>query len=270
MSILKKALQKAKEARGEILAVKPLAADPAPPPPSLSERKHADQTLRIAYSCTQVLHADPDVLRTNRVVSVCTEDEADRLKILRTRIVDLMRSEGKNTLLVTSANAGEGKTLTAINLAISFSHLLNQTVLLVDAHLKNPSVHRYFGFDEKEGLSDYLRGKKEISDLLVCPGLDRLVLLPGGKRITNSAELLGTTSMESLVGEIKTRYPDRFILFDGGPILTSADPLVLARYTDGILLVVEAERTTRNDLKRVFELLKDRPVVGMVLNKCRE
>jgi protein-tyrosine kinase len=160
--------------------------------------------------------------------------------------------------------------LIAANLAISLSQQIDGTVLLVDADLRKPSIHELFELDVQGGLSDYLKKKAELPNLLVNPGIPRLVILPGGKPTNNSSELLGAPRMESLIKEMKERYPDRFIIFDSPPLLTGADALVLSRYMDGIIIVVEAEKTKKDDLARIFELLKDRPVIGTVFNKALE
>ena len=189
------------------------------------------------------------------------------IKIMRTRILNLLEKTGGNSLLVTSPLPGEGKTLTAINLAISISHEIDRTTLLVDADLRSPMINKYFGIPEGKGLSDYLRGKADIPDLLINPGIEKLTILPGGSPIPNSSELLGAPRMESLVAEMKKRYPDRFLIFDSSSLLTTADPLVFSRYIDGILLVVEAEKTPKADIEKAREMLKDKPVLGTVFNK---
>ena len=270
MSKLKKALEKAKEARGDFDRRPLERIAPAPVP----DRDRQDETARKSYSPfkptytqTKVIKCDSDFMQLNRILPVCTLDGADRLKILRTQILSVVSENGGNSLLVTSANPGEGKTLTAINLAISFSHQINGTVLLVDGDIKKPTIHKYFGLEDGPGLSDYLIGKAEIEQVLVNPGMERLVILPGGRPLTNSAELLDSARMKLLFREMKERYSDRYIIFDSAPVLTSADPLVFANFVDRILIVVEAEKTKRDDLKKVFDVMKSRPVIGTVLNK---
>ena len=113
-------------------------------------------------------------------------------------------------------------------------------------------------------------GQSEISELLLNPGIERLVLLPAGRPLPNSAELLGSPRMVRLVNDIKSRYTDeRIIIFDCPSILSCADPMVLARYVDGILLVVEEEKTKSDDIEKTMELLKDKPVFGTLLNKSK-
>ena len=271
MSRLKKALEKAKEARGDHQQQQTRSVEMHPTESRRLEEHDAVQethaALKPKYTSTKVVKCGAEHLRRNKVISVCTEDSADRVKILRTQILNQMSEEGKNTLLVTSCNPGEGKTLTAINLAISCSHQLNKTVLLVDGDIKNPSVHKYFGLDDVPGLADCLTNKTTVSDVLINPGMDRIVILPGGSPHTNSAELLGSPQMKDLLKDIKERYPERFVIFDSSPVLTSADPLVFATLVDGILLVVEAEKTTREDIKKGLEMLQNRPIIGTVFNK---
>jgi protein-tyrosine kinase len=266
MSKLKQALEKAKKDRGELDGREERRIESVEP--RIEARAPLEnKPLKPVYSSTQVIKCDTDLLHRNRVVSVCTRDEADRLKILRTQILNTMSEEGKNTLMITSANPGEGKTLTAINLAISFSHQFNKTVLLVDGDIKKPTIHKYMGLEDGAGLADCLVDKKSMIDGLVNPGMDRIVILRGGKPHTNSAELLGSEKMKALLKEMKERYPERFIIFDTSSVLTSADPLVLANLVDGILLVVEAEKTKKEDVLKALEMFKNKHVIGTVFNK---
>jgi protein-tyrosine kinase len=270
MSRLKQALEKAKRDRGEVAGAEVRGIESAVPSTATAEEKEASpqyKPIKPVYTNTKVIHCEADYLHKNRVVSVCTRDEADRLKILRTQILNTMSEEGRNTLMITSANPGEGKTLTAINLAISFSHQFNKTVLLVDSVLRKPAVHQLLGLEDGPGLSDCLVGKKTMMDGLVNPGMDRIVILRGGTPHTNSAELLGSQRMKDLLREIKDRYPERFIIIDSSPVLTSADPLVLANLVDGILLVVEAEKTKKEDVLRILDVMKNKPIIGTVFNK---
>jgi len=275
MSKLKKAMEKAKEARAhddlpplqETEITEPAAEEPEtlwrPPEPVCEE-------INPAYCRTRIMKVEERILRKNKIVSLF-HDEAmtDQIKILHTQVLNQMEQIGGNSLLVTSANHGEGKTLTALNLAVSMSHKLDQTVLLVDADLRRPSVHRFLGLEPERGLTDYLLRRAEIPDLLINPGIEKMVFLPAGEQLANSGELLGSPRMEALIKEMRERYPDRFVIFDSPPLLACADPLVLSRFVDGILLVAEAEKTPAKDVERAAELLKDRPLIGTVLNKAR-
>jgi Mrp family chromosome partitioning ATPase len=145
---------------------------------------------------------------------------------------------------------------------------VNYTVLLVDADLRHPSVHSYFGIDAECGLSDYLTADKPLSELLIHPEeIPGLVILPGGKPLANSAEMLNSPKMARLVEELKTRYSSRIILFDLPPLLGAADTLAFSPYVDAALLVIEDGKTQAEDVKRAIGLLQGTSLIGTVLNK---
>ncbi len=271
MSKIRKALSKALESQG--------ADDesffPAGQEPVLSVGKRPSgretpfEAINPVYTRTRVQKVDPDVLRRNKIACLAHEGQIPaQVKILRTQIEQKMTDVGGRSLLITSSNPGEGKTFTAVNLAVSFAQVVNRTVLLVDADLRKPSIHRLMGLETCRGLSDYLLQQAEISDVLFNPGVERLTLLPAGTRVPNSTELLSSPRMELLVSELKDRYPERLIIFDASALLVTADPLVFTRYIDGILLVVEAEKTSRECLQRSLKLLEGKPFLGMVYNKA--
>ena len=164
---------------------------------------------------------------------------------------------------------GEGKTLTAINLALAISMELQETSLLVEADLREPAIRRYFGLNTKQGLTDYLLSGIPLPELLINPGIDRFVFLPGGRSIPNSAEILGSPRMHDLVTEMKHCYPDRYVVFDLPPLFECADPLIFSEYVDGILLVAGAYQTTVEQLHKAMELLEGKNILGAVLNKVK-
>jgi exopolysaccharide/PEP-CTERM locus tyrosine autokinase len=193
----------------------------------------------------------------------------DAFKILRTQVLHRLRENSWNVLGVTSPGYGEGKTLTAVNLAVSLAMETAQTVLLVDANLRHPSVHEVFGLDDCPGLVDYLLDNQPLEDLLVHPGIGDFVLLPGGRAVSNSTEILTSPKMLALVEELKHRYPSRIVIFDLPPLLHTADVLAFSPYTDALLLVVEEGKTTTEEVQRALSLVKNsRPVLGTVLNKA--
>jgi non-specific protein-tyrosine kinase len=292
MSKLKKALEKAKAERD--LNVQPFAAHvplSAPVPPAQEqvltpvpvEEKGPDkksaraETLSVAYSKTRVQPIDPRVLKRNKIFSLFHENRiGNHLKTLGTQILNTLEQMGRNSLLITSANPGEGKTFMAINLGVSIAREMDHTVLIVDADLRQHDKshrnfsHDFFGINSGRGLSDYLTHSAEIEDLLLNPGIEKLTILPAGRPIANCAEYLGSPRMEALIVEMLERYAqDRIVIFDSPALLSFPDPLVLARAIGAVLLVVEAERTTPGDLKRCKELLKDCTIIGTVFNKAK-
>jgi len=180
------------------------------------------------------------------------------------------RVKGHNVIMITSVLEGEGKTLTAINLAASIARGAKQTVLLVDTDLRKPRAQYYLGLSAVKGLSDYLRENVPLTELLINPGLPRMVLLCAGKPLSGSTDILGSQRMERLVKEMKRRYPERYVIFDCPPILASPDALVFSSYVDGIILVVESGRTPEEKIRKAVGLLEGKNLVGLVMNKGDE
>jgi exopolysaccharide/PEP-CTERM locus tyrosine autokinase len=209
------------------------------------------------------------VLKENRIVlGMESGPFTDSYDLLRTQILQRFKENNWNVLAVTSPGSGEGKTLTAINLAISIAREVDYTVLLVDANLRHPWMLEHFGLPERKGLSDYLTGDIPIEELLVKPSrVEHLVLLPGGHRLEHSAEMLSSPKMEQLVADMKSRYHSRIIIFDLPPVLSSADALAFSPYVDAALLVIEEGVTQKEDLEHTVDLLKSTNIVGTVLNK---
>lgn len=235
---------------------------------SIPGRFDAPIPAPIVYTQTRTVAIAPSVLRERRIVAVLEAGPfSDAYKILRTQVTQRMRENGWNMLGVTSPGAGEGKTLTAANLAVSLAMELNQTVLLVDADLRHPSLHMVFGLAAGQGLVDHLLDHTPVADLLIHPGIQRLVLLPGGRSVTGSSELLTSPPMRAFIGDLKHRYASRIVLFDLPPLLNGADVLGFAPLIDALLLVVEAGRTQVEEVERSLTLLSGIPIVGTVLNK---
>jgi Mrp family chromosome partitioning ATPase len=117
-------------------------------------------------------------------------------------------------------------------------------------------------------LVDFLKGGVPIPELLIHPeGIGKLVIISGGKPVSDAAELIKSPQMIDLVHELKHCYQDRYVLFDMPPLLNFADSLAFAPLVDGIVLVIEAGRTTREDLAASIEMLKNFNILGIILNK---
>lgn len=274
MSKLRKAMEKARGARVAAGEAPPSAgqervAQQAPLRETQPQSNGSTDEVNPAYTQTRIVPVNPDVLKRNKVFAFFQgHPMADSLKILQTQVLGRLEALGGNTIMVTSANRAEGKTLMTVNLAVSMARELDRTVLLVDTNLRSPSLLEILGMEPQRGLSDYLLKEAGIPDLLIHPGIQKLVLLPSGRPLSHSAELLGSPRMEALVREMRERYSKRLVLFDSPALLTSADALAFSRFVDGILLVAENEKTRRNEIKRMFELLEGKPVLGTVLNKA--
>ncbi len=195
---------------------------------------------------------------------------AEQYKKLRARILNATKKDGRSAVMITSSDIGEGKTITAINLAVALGNEIDHTVLLVDADLRKPSVHKYLGIEAQYGLSDYLSGKVNLSDILVKTGIGKFILLPAGSPPENPSELLSSERMKALVHEIKCRYKDRYIIFDSPPVLMAAEAVSLAGYMDSIIFVIQAAHTTPKAATQALSLIKGCPVLGVVFNNVPE
>jgi exopolysaccharide/PEP-CTERM locus tyrosine autokinase len=210
---------------------------------------------------------DPSLLESNRVIAGQTHGAVtDVYRSLRAQVLQALGQRRKTTLGVTSANHAEGKTLTAINLAVAMAMDVKQTVLLVDADLRTPAIAHCLGLQPSVGLSDYLTGKAEIADCLIRSQVERLSILPARSNVGNSAELLASPRMLQLAVELKGRYPDRIVIYDLPPLLSGSDAIEFLPSVEATLLVIRDGATRSTELTHAIELLADRTLIGMVLN----
>ena len=169
----------------------------------------------IEYTATRIVQPDPEVLATNRVIATDREDpRVEAFRQLRSQVLSSMNLNGWNTLAITGPMENVGKTLTAVNLAISLAQEGNQTVLLVDLDLRDPSVAETLGIEVEKGIVDHLRNGEPLEDILVNPGIPRLVVVPGLPQGRHVSELLTSPEMQSFLADIISRYPNRIVVFD--------------------------------------------------------
>jgi protein-tyrosine kinase len=173
-----------------------------------------------------------------------------------------------NLIMITSSVPREGKTFCTINLAISLAMEMDRRVLLVDADVLRPSVSTALGIKNAEkGLMDVLLDGIELSDVLCNTNIEKLSILPAGRRHAHSSELLASDAMRVILKELAERYSDRIIIFDSPPLLASTESRVLAALMGQVLLVVEAQGTAEATLKEALAHIDSNNVVGVVLNK---
>ncbi len=191
---------------------------------------------------------------------------AEQFRKLRTHVLKLNMPNPPRTIMVTSATESEGKTFVAANLAAVIAHDLHFHALLVDCNLRNPSVSQWFGVQNGRGLSDYLVGGGQLSELLMRTEMEKLSILTGGSTQEKPVELIGSKKMEFLINELKSRYADRYIILDSTPLLATSEPEVLARLVDGILIVIRANVTPRKTVRQAVASLDPEKILGFVLN----
>jgi len=191
----------------------------------------------------------------------------------------LLNAEGKggapidhgNLVMVTSSLSGEGKTFTALNLALSIASERGKTVLLVDADVAKPTISVDLGMRDRPGLIEVLTDDSvRIQDALLRTEIPNITLLPAGGRHQHATELLASEAMRRLADEISTRYSDRIVVFDSPPLLLTSESQVLAALMGQIVLVVEESRTSQQVLQRALSRVNKDQIVGLVLNKSHQ
>ncbi|MGH8644565.1 MAG: CpsD/CapB family tyrosine-protein kinase [Gammaproteobacteria bacterium] len=261
MERIKQALERAKQEHAQLGAA-PLSQVAGAKPGRIPH---------ITYTQTQVCAISAKQLDEHRVISAQSRaDVVAGYKMLRTQILQRMATQGWNTLGITSTAAGQGKTLTAINLAISLARDEQRTVLLGDLDMYRPKVHECFGYSPTFGIGDYFENDVPLERILFNPGINRLVILPGKGPIPHSSEILASLKMVRLVREMKARYASRFVMFDLPPVLSGDDVLAFAPQIDAFLIVIEDCGTEKDELTQTVELLKGSTILGTVLNKSSE
>ncbi len=175
-----------------------------------------------------------------------------------------------NLIMVTSSVPGEGKTFSAVNLAMSMATELDRTVLLVDADVARPSLPGLLGLPPAKGLLDVLEDKSvDLAQVLLRTNVEKLSILPSGTPHSHATELLASSAMADLLDEVSARYADRIIIFDSPPLLVTTEARVLATQMGQIVFVVHAESTLQSDVKRALATIESCPIKLMVLNQAR-
>ena len=251
------------------------AREPAPARPAPARETQAQPTT--AQPVSRRVEVDLDALADTGIVTPNAPRSAlaDQFRVIKRPLIGNALGKGAATLkhgnliMVTSAIAGEGKTFTSVNLAMSIAAEMDHTVMLVDADVARPSVLRVLGLPPGPGLLDVLEGKVELSGALLRTSVDKLTILPSGTPHARATELLASDAMGALLDDMATRYPDRIIIFDSPPLLLTTESRVLATHMGQIVVVVHAGRTLQSDVQHALSTIESCPVRMMVLNRAR-
>jgi Mrp family chromosome partitioning ATPase len=245
----------------------------APVPASVTASATTPVTEVIAerHPATRV-RIDLEKLRNNRGVLPQDSGPASlAYRMLRTQVLQRVRLHGVRALGVVSAVDGEGKSLTAMNLAFGIAAELNQNVLLVDLDLRRPSIAKLLGLPVDQGLEGWFAGVVSIGDLCRgIEGIDRLEVIPTLAPVPNSSELLSSRRSQEMIRDLKIAQRDGLVIFDLPPVLLTDDFLTIAPLLDGVVLVASEGITKRDDLTRTLELVSSVRLVGTVLNRASE
>jgi Mrp family chromosome partitioning ATPase len=269
VSLIETAIRKAR-----ILAAAARAEEPAPEPPrpARARRERVQVAAQVAPGRSfRPAGVDPAAMERYGLLPQVKDEVAERsYKILRTRVQQRMEASGWHSIAVTAAEAGDGKTVTAINLAIALSRDVNCWVFLVDLDLQRPQVAPYLGLRFDKGLSDYLAGQASFDEIVYEPGIERLSVIPNAKGMEQSSELLGSPRMFELNQALATESPRRIVIFDMPPLLLSDDVLRFLPNVDGLLFVVSEGKTPRVALENARDAIPEKKLLGVVLNRSAE
>jgi protein-tyrosine kinase len=274
VSLLENALKKLQGARPAQPPAEPAAQAPRVPKPSsipVARKK------RVAVDGPKHHVSQQDLIRGGLLApldwAVSVADEFRRIK--RPLIANAFGGEPRtgehgNVIMITSALPKAGKTFCSVNLALSISLERDLNVLLVDADVAKPNITREFGLADAPGLIDLLLDEgRDINDMLVRTDLNDLQILPAGRSHPQATELLASDRMSRIIHELATRYADRMILLDSPPLLITSEAQALASQVGQITLVVEAGRTSPQELTQTLEGLDQNKAVNIILNKSR-
>lgn len=230
-------------------------------------------------SNNMMLNIDTEKLK--QLGYICPDDMASQIaeeyRIIKRPI--LLNAFGKgavpiengNLIVTLSAEPGEGKTFTALNLALSIAMEKNTTILLVDTDVTNPSLSRIFCMEDQPGLLDVLSDNLiDVSNIIHKTNIPTLSVIPAGRGNPHAAELLSSQNMYEFVNEIVDRYADRIVLFDAPPILAASHASILAHTAGQVMLVVEAGKTLQSTIKEAISKIDSDKVIGLILNKSRQ
>lgn len=193
---------------------------------------------------------------------------SEQFRTVRTNIKFAMPNKDVQTILLTSACPGDGKTTTAANVAIVFAQE-GKKVLIVDGDMRKPSLHYSFHTTNSPGFSNLLSRQWSIEDVVKETNIKGVHLVPCGQIPSNPAELLSSSILDSLLAEMKEKY--EIIIFDAPPLLAVADAQILANKCDGTILVINTGKTTKESLVRAIEVLQTAKatILGTVLNNYK-
>ncbi|MBC7394753.1 MAG: tyrosine-protein kinase family protein [Variovorax sp.] len=200
---------------------------------------------------------------------------ADQFRLIKRPLIHNAMGKGSappahaNLIMVTSAVAGEGKSFTSINLAVSIAAELDHTVMLVDADVARPSLPGMLGVPDGRGLLDLLNGSAEMADVLLKTNIEKLTLLRSGTPHPRATEMLASEAMRQLLDDMAKRYPDRIIVFDSPPLLFTTEARVLATNMGQIVMVVRAGSTLQTDVEHALSTIESCPVRMMMLNQTQ-
>ena len=226
--------------------------------------KHPQQKKQIppAGFYPSISKADRNLVSVLKPHSI----ESEQFRVLKNSLLFPESGKPPRTVMVTSTSQGEGKSFVASNLAAAIAYSIDEYVLLVDCDLRHPTIHTMFGVENNEGLSTYLTKGVPLSSLLKKTFLQKLTILPGGRPPGNPSELISSEQMRRMIKEVESRYDDRYVILDAPPPYITSEANALAKYVDGVVIVVKYGQTRKDRLQDIIDIYGKDRILGVVKN----
>lgn len=268
MERIKQAVEKAKKQQlghaAQLQPKKELEKDA----PHITEHVQ-NELLEVSYKYTRVVKLNVKQLEANRIFAFNKNDPLSlAFDVLRTQILQKMDEQGWRTLAITSPTPAVGKTVVAINLAMSIAQKTDRSAILVDFDLRQPRIGSYLGLPMENSLNDLLDKNTGLADILVNPGIERLVIAPTRHAVMNPAETLSSGKVSDLIREIRERYESRIVIIDLPSLLHSDDAISVLPQVDSILMVVANGMATSREIENSLRHLSKANLIGTVFNKA--
>ena len=263
MERIKNAVDKARSERfAHAGAGTPASAASVSRPPAASSIEHW-------LAAQAPVHLDPRHLEDNRIVAY---GQANALRgvfdLLRTQVLQRMGEKGWKTLAVTSPSAGSGKTVVAVNLAMSIAHHPQHSATLVDFDLRRPNVAACLGLTTGTTLCEVLKGEASLEESVVNVGMPRLAVVPTARPVAAASDVLSSARVHSLIGQLRSSAPTGITIFDLPPVTAVDDVIAVLPRIDCVLLVVGNGSSTKREIEEAQRHLARYPLIGTVFNKA--
>jgi capsular exopolysaccharide synthesis family protein len=218
-----------------------------------------------------LLPLDPVHLERHRIVAMDPANPYRRqFDLLRTQVLQKMQEHGWRTLAITSPSMQSGKTVVAVNLALSIAYHPSRTALLVDFDLRRPQVAASLGLPQQTSLNEVLTGAADVRDAIVHVGIPRFLVLPTHHKVVGAAETLASEKVSKIISGLRDHYPERIIIFDLPPITSVDDVIAVLPKVDCVLLVVGSGNSTKRELEESQRHLARSNLLGVVVNKATD
>lgn len=270
MERIKQAIEKAKKDRpGRVRQLAHSNLDRNAYSQSRTSQAH-DELGDFSYEHTRVVKLDVEHLERNRIVAFDKNNPRGiHFDLLRTHVIQKMDEMDWRTLAIISPTPEAGKTMVAINLAMSIAQKTDKTAMLVDFDLRRPKIGEYLGVPMEKSLNDLLAGTTELADILINPDMPRLVVLATKKAVVKASETLSSKRISDLIKDLRERYESRIVIFDLPPVLVTDDAIALLPQIDCVLMVVANGMSTKRQIEDSVRLVPEGRLLGTVLNKAQ-